>query len=549
MLPSNLYAFFLSSFFNTSAVHVPAITSCIHHHSKLLPKDGELRLFGHGSVCLYFLLILSLLYSATVLHSNIQRIFLCYSTRAATMKNRKNPLNWQLFLPALWCAAFLIMSACFPSDASALGNWRRLIDKDAYSVAINPKNPRTLFIGSTARRLYRSYDAGQTWDSLAVEFTQGSGWFSNIFVHPIDTNVIFVGGSQFGDLQRSTDHGKTWTKVLSRPSNVNLNGEVIIANPNNPDTMYIAELNPGIVSRSTDRGETWDSISVIDNIPFLCTLTMRADSTNIIFAGCADGVIRKSTDGGVTWRKTTMVRNVVVPPEEESVEIPKIVFSKRDPQIGYASATIFSKKSLPNGGIYRTLDGGETWKQFQFRDTSIWALDVRERFGYDEIVVGGFSDFTGFPGAGIVRRSVDNGMSWALIDTDIPWSTNGENTPHDVWMMKFLGPTNNPRLYMASTHGFFVYDVQLSVAAPSISKHKHIALSSDGFITVTPPDNYWEQSELRCTDILGHTVATFTVEPKQEQQFYLPRVSAGMYSFQLLYKGQIIDMVLAPIQP
>lgn len=464
------------------------------------------------------------------------------------MKNRKSLCNRQCFLPAFCCALLVVASIiALPSEASA--GWRRLINTDTYSIAMNPQNPRTLFAGGSGRRLYRSYDAGQTWDTLVVEFKQGSGWFSNVFIHPVDTNVVLVGGSQFGSVQRSEDHGKTWTKVLERINPVTLNGEVIIANPNHPDTLYLAELNPGIIHRSADRGKTWDSIAVIEDIPFLCTLTMRADSTNVMFAGCADGVIRKSTNGGETWRNTTMVKNAEVPAIEESIEIPKIVFSKRDPQIGYASATIFSKKSLPNGGVYRTTDGGETWKQFQFRDTSIWALDVRERFGYDDIVIGGFTDFTGFPGAGVVRRSTDNGESWVHIDNDIPWMSTPDQTVRDVWMMKFLGPAHNPRLYMATVDGFFVYDVALSVTEPAPSERGYLTLLPDGMLSATMPDTYREKGELRCYDILGHTVASFSVEPQQTQHFALPRLSTGVYSFQLLYQGRIIDAMVAPVRP
>lgn len=452
------------------------------------------------------------------------------------MKNRKNPVNRQ-WIPF----SILLLLLCmllFPQDASA--QWRRLLPRATFSMAMNPQNPQTLYVGGESRILYRSYNGGQTWDTLFIIFNQGSGWLSNVLVHPVDTNVVFAGGQQINGVYRSEDNGENWTKVLDNLPAISLNGEVIVTHPANPDTLYVGNLLPGTIYRSGDRGQTWDSLSTIDSIPFLCTLTLREDSTNIIFAGCADGIIRKSVDGGLTWRKTTMKTNVSG--DFVSFEIPKIVFSKINPAVGYAAATVFFPPALPNAGIYRTTDWGETWEHFRFRDTSMWALDVRERFGADELCTGGFSGFAEeLPGRGVVRRSLDGGSNWLDIDDNIDW-VQGENFNEDVWMMKYLGPSDNPRMYLASEAGFFIYDTALPVAEDSTPKHRTLTVA-DGIVTVAPAESAFATVTLRCSDVLGRTVATYDVKPSGIQQFRLPNLPAGVYFFQLFSNGIPVDVL------
>lgn len=426
----------------------------------------------------------------------------------------------------------------FPQDASA--QWRRLLPRATFSVTMNPQNSRTLYVGGEGRNIYRSYDGGNSWDTLRIIFNEGSGWVSNIFIHPTDTTVLLAGGQQIGGINRSTDNGENWTKVIDKLPDVSLNGEVIIAKPDNPDTLYAGNLLPGTIYRSADKGVTWDSISVIEDIPFLCTLTIREDSTNIIFAGCSDGIIRKSIDGGVTWRNTTMQRNVTDPFTE--YEIPKIVFSHINPAVGYAAATVFFPPALPNAGIYRTTDWGETWKHFQFRDTNMWAIDVRERFGADELFAGGFSGFAAeLPGRGVVRHSVDNGNLWLDVDDNIDW-VPGITSHADVWMMKYLGPKNNPRMYMASEAGFFIYDIALSVHEPVVSKHRYLTIANN-IVTVTPDETTPGTLALRYSDALGRTVATYAVEDVGSRQFQLPALTPGVYFFQLFRNGIPVDVL------
>jgi len=108
--------------------------------------------------------------------------------------------------------------------------WRQLIAEPTFGFVANPQNPKTLYVGGIGRQIFRSYDGGNSWDTLVVEFKTGTTRFTNIFIHPVDTNIIIIGGLGVGTLKRSIDAGTTWDTVKITPevlSPLNLPGESI----------------------------------------------------------------------------------------------------------------------------------------------------------------------------------------------------------------------------------------------------------------------------------------------------------------------------------
>ncbi|MES2767495.1 MAG: hypothetical protein V4642_16595 [Bacteroidota bacterium] len=435
---------------------------------------------------------------------------------------------------------FLFIFLLTSGICTAQNSWKRLIDAPAFSFAVNPYNPNSIIVGGLGRRLYFSTDAGKTWRKDSIEFTTASAQFTNVFIHPLDTNIVIVGGSNFGSIRRSTDYGKTW-KVVLEPElgGLVLNGESMTTAPHNPEHIYFARLNPPILYRSTDRGATWDSVSSIPKAnpddsteldPSFCTIAFRRDSSNIMLAGCASGRIYKSLDTGKTWKLIDQIAKSTY----GDAEVPKIAFSTANPLIGYAVVAYFFPVSIPNGGVHKTIDGGNTWKPLAFADTSLWALGVPLFGSPDEVSIGGFSQpfspDNRVPGVSVVGI-LKNDSTWERYDNSVPWSSKGD---HNVWLLKYAG--NSPqtqKLYMASEAGFFVKDAIVTgiYEENSFKTNSYSARYSHSTLSLQFPDILKHPAPFTIVNLLGQTVFKGTVASGTHgAEFQLPHeLPAGIY--------------------
>ncbi|MFH1964164.1 MAG: hypothetical protein ABIJ42_01350 [Acidobacteriota bacterium] len=131
-------------------------------------------------------------------------------------------------------------------------------------------SPFTFYMGSTGGGVWKTENAGETWENISDGFFK-AGSIGSVEVADSDPNVIYVGtGSDAprGNISagigvyKSTDRGKTW-----KHSGLRHGGQIgkIIAHPNNPDLVYAAVLGNIFgpneergVFRSKNGGETWE---------------------------------------------------------------------------------------------------------------------------------------------------------------------------------------------------------------------------------------------------------------------------------------------------
>lgn len=321
--------------------------------------------------------------------------------------------------------------------------WKKLLNAATFDVQVNPANPNTIIAGGESRTLYRSYDAGMTWDTLLMDYSGTTAQFNNIMLYPQDTNVVVIGGLMFGSVRRSTDQGSSWKTVLNSNDDfttISLNGKALINKPDETNISYLAEMGKGNIFKSTNNGLSWDSISTIGMIKTirnedgmvvdtfipskLCAMGIRDDSTNIVLCGTIEGNIFISKDHGKNW---TFADSLVFvrQPEPEDCELTRITFSKRNPLVGYIIITYIVPYNKPNGGLWKTTDGGYQWEFVAFADTSMWAVATRDNGIDDEVVMGGYTEVFWYsdriPGVGLVRASSDGGKSWYSFDDKIDW--------------------------------------------------------------------------------------------------------------------------------
>lgn len=335
----------------------------------------------------------------------------------------------------------------------AQGTWTRLLDQPAYGLAINPKNPHTLIVGGLGRTLYRSHDAGSTWSIDSIEFRSGSSQLTNVLISSKDTNVVLIGGV-FNSIRRSTNQGRDWETVFETEKPQFLSpGETIMESPNDANIIYAGDNASNRIFRSRDAGLTWDTLGTL-NVPSLCTIAFRNDSSNIMYAGCKTGIIERSTDAGLTWKRVTVLRTF------QDAEIPKIIFSKKDPLLGFAIIAYFLPGNIPNGGVFKTTDGGYTWNEHVLRDTSFWSICFAENNDRNYLFLGGFSDANDvIPGPGLIMKSDLSSNFTIQYDNEIPWFTNtgGLKPRKNVWMMRSITTSNQMIVYAATEAGLYRY--------------------------------------------------------------------------------------------
>jgi photosystem II stability/assembly factor-like uncharacterized protein len=217
-------------------------------------------------------------------------------------------------------------------------NWKRMTDQQyglgvVGALEVAPSAPDTIYVGTgetairgnmmTGNGMYKSTDAGKTWQHLGLADTRTIG---RIAVDPKDPNRVLVAalGHVFGPnaergVYKTTDGGTTWKKVLFVSDKV---GAVdIVMDPNNSQVLYAT---------------TWEAY--------------RRPWT--LSSGGPGSGLWKSTDGGEHW--TNISRNTGLP--AGILGKMGVAVSPVDPNVVYA---IIEAKE---GGVYRSADAGKTWQ-------------------------------------------------------------------------------------------------------------------------------------------------------------------------------------------
>ena len=201
------------------------------------------------------------------------------------------------------------------------------------SIAVDPSNPDRWLLGVGNGGLWETRDTGRTWTAIADDaptLATGAVTFA-----PSDANVIYVGTGEAISrsyahsgvgILRSTDSGKTWLVLGASALN-----RVAIRR------LRVHPTNPGIVMAASSRGGAGRDAGDV-----------RPRSPSGIW---------KSTDGSVNWSRK-------LGGEATALEIDAANFDNQYAAIGEQSPgfVALGPPGAAANGIYRSLDGGETWK-------------------------------------------------------------------------------------------------------------------------------------------------------------------------------------------
>ncbi len=366
-------------------------------------------------------------------------------------------------------AATVLLLLCSVSSVLAqIPVWHSEFSGQGISVGINPYNGNTVYAQGNDSRLNISRDGGATWTATSTYLPFETREF---IIHPNDTNTVFVVNFSDG-LYRSTNGGQSFTLVLG---GYGIDGESVVYDPVHPDTMYAGNFADASVYISTDRGQTWTLRGHAGTTGNLCTVAVRPDSAQILYAGTGAGTISKSTDGGATWKQVKT---------GGSAEIPKIVIDPRNPMVAYAAAYAGDANAT---GVWKSTDGGEHWNLTSLHNISMWSKDI-DVIHPDTIYSGTFSEY-----GAAVYRTTDAGATWSQYGRGfVPYNS--------LWNLK-VDRQDGSHLYMAATHGDFqpdgVYrlvDASAGVEGFVINAYNSQVITS-GSVTVSPTSETFDLTQ------------------------------------------------------
>jgi photosystem II stability/assembly factor-like uncharacterized protein len=237
--------------------------------------------------------------------------------------------------------------------------------------------------------------------------------------------------------------------------------------PGNPNIYYFGSVGGG-VWKTTNGGVTWNPIFDCQNIASIGAIALAPSDPNTIYVGTGEPDLRsdlstgngmyKSRDAGATWQHIGL---------EDSRQIARIVVDPRDANTVLVAAVGHAYGPNPERGVFKSIDGGKSWKKALFIDDSTGAIDLAADPDNPQTVYAAmwrvqrppWSQYPPDNGGGAIYRSIDEGDTWTkLSGTGLPdgdWGRTG---------IRVASGTRGKRLYAlidnkeAKQAGFFRSD-------------------------------------------------------------------------------------------
>ncbi|HUO95762.1 MAG TPA: hypothetical protein VMT92_05980 [Steroidobacteraceae bacterium] len=244
----------------------------------------------------------------------------------------------------------------------------------ALAVAGVAGDPTTWYFGAVAGGVWKSTDAGATWQPLFDD--QKIASIGAIAVAESDSNVLYVGTGEaclrgnitYGDgVYKSLDGGRSWKHIGLRDSQ---HIGAVAVHPKNPDIVLVAALGHAYgpneergVYRSADGGRSWQKVLYRDADTGAVDVVFDPANANILYAslwqvrrtpwslssGGPGSGLYKSTDGGVTWTRL------------EGHGLPEGILGRIGVSVAGGGGRVYALIEAHEGGLFRSDDGGANW--------------------------------------------------------------------------------------------------------------------------------------------------------------------------------------------
>lgn len=319
---------------------------------------------------------------------------------------------------------------------------------------INLKKFRQAQLDASAMKLQKSAGNRAAW-ALAGPVNVG-GRISDLAVHPASLDTIYAGAAS-GGVFKSVDGGQNWRPIFDEAFSLSI-GDVTL-DPTNPDIVYVGtgEVNAGGGSqtypgnglyRSRDGGENWAHLG-LGKTENIARVVIDPDNPQRIFVAAMGSLFKdnpergifRSIDGGNSWERSLFLT--------DSTGAIDLVMNPDSPDTVYAA--MWERVRRPHrrsygglsSGIYRSTDGGDNWEQLinGIPTGSMGRISLAISASNPEILYALFVNTSGsLSGA---YKSIDHGNSWERTGDE---SLFADSVPYWWWFGNVRVDPNNPEI-------------------------------------------------------------------------------------------------------
>jgi photosystem II stability/assembly factor-like uncharacterized protein len=385
-----------------------------------------------------------------------------------------------------------------------------------YALAIDPKNPKAIYAGTT-KGLFKSTDGAGKWVPLALGLADTL--MRRITIDRRNTEIIYA-LSYGGHLYKSPDAGANWEEVNSDLTS--LRTTALAINPKNTQTLYVGTEMGGIF-KSTNGGTDWEQVNSGLANTFISSLAIDPEHPQTIYAGTGWGVY-KSTNGGKSWNA----------PNPDSPALGRVLaVDPGNPEIVHADGSPPGFWFSMVTAIFKSTDGGTSWQQKTgaLTDAYITSIVIDPK-DPQTVYAGTAGSYAETPGFGLLKSTNggDSRSPSGLAIDEIKAFAIDPTDPQTLFASGRDFLNDNSGLFKSIDGGInwekLTSAVFLSLAIDPQTPQTIYAGNSDGVFKTTDGGATWEAIN---SGLKTASVIVLALDPQNAQTIYAGTAGDGVF--------------------